>query len=245
MKKILIGCGVLVLLLGGFVGFILYQLWEPMVALGETWEQSIFALQELEERHPYDSETVTEFDAARFQVALDMRSDMRNPLRELHEAMIAIDKATVSSKLEAMTRGLDAVRVTFEIVVDELSAERMAPSELSHHMMCYWAAASSASAGGGDPAALAPLIEEYHTFRKLYAEVRDQGQNDLVPLEGRLSEVSEPFVTGAREWLETSGVFEPVDKEDLIAELVLLQLSDPSNGLTFVELTDEGALEDS
>lgn len=242
MKKILIGCGVLVLLLAGFVGYVLYQLWEPMKAFAETWEQSTFALMELEEQHPYDSETATEFNGPRFQAALDMRGDMRARLRELNDSMMAIEKAGLS--FDAITDGLDAFKLTAESVVDEMSAAKMAPSELSHHMMCYWAAASSASAGGGDPAKLAPLIEEFHTFRKLYGEVR-QRERDLVPLEDRLSEVTEPFVTGARDWLESSGVFEPVEKEDLIAELVLLQLSDPSNGLTLVEGTDEGAFEDS
>lgn len=239
MKKILIGCGVLLLLLAGGVGYLLYHLWEPTKALYETMEHSVLALEELNERFPYVAETVVEFDAERFETALGMRANLRVDFRQLATTMKDVDEAGVLP-IEAITAGLEAIQQTFESVVDELAGAQMSPSEFSHHMLCYWAAAASASAGGGNAAELAPLIEEYRSFRRLYAEAREENE-ELLPLEERLSEVPETLVAGVRDWLARSATFEPVEEGDLVVELILLQLSDPATGLTVVRETADGS----
>ena len=93
MKKLLIGCGVLVLLLLSGVGYIYYQMWPYVVAADEAKE----GLVRLEDRFPFDAEAQSLLDAERFATSLEIRIRIG---RELADSVSALQASAPTANFD-------------------------------------------------------------------------------------------------------------------------------------------------
>ena len=226
MKKLLIGCGILVLLFLGALGFLGYKLYPSAREMYDSIQSSTVAMEELDRRFPYDPQTADSFDQESFAEALAMRTELRGQMHLVSEIIEGAEHED-AGVLDSMAQVFSALSDAIDRLIVTLNSGSMGPTEFSHHMLTYWAAASSAAAGGGDASELASLIKEFETFKVLYSKKRDM-REDMLPLEQRLSEVDEALTAGARAYLATVPPSEPVSDEELAFDVELLQLTDPT-----------------
>ena len=239
MKKLLIGCGILFLLVVGVLGYVAYQIAPTFMDYYDTMTESAVALDELDRTYPYDPDTATEFQPERFELALGLRERILAALTDIPR-MIETAESGDMGVFEAVNAVLGTLGATYGSIVTNLSESGMSGSEFSHHMLTYWAAASSAAAGGADAEALAPLVEEYERLRGLYDQVREDAP-ELEPFEDQLSHVHEALVTGASALLAEHVAVVPRGEEELLLEIILLKISDPEFFMATLEGADGGA----
>ncbi|GJM21807.1 MAG: hypothetical protein DHS20C15_17220 [Planctomycetota bacterium] len=228
MKKLLIGCGIVaVLLLGalGYIGWKLAPAVQQLMNAGDALQESFV---ELNVRYPYDPEVETDFSVDRFQTALELRSELRVTLAGVAQSFEEIEKGELGF-FESVEAAFTAVTEPFEKSSQLLDQARMSPVEFTQHVLAYWAAAKSAHDGLGDQQALASLRANYELFAQTYAKAREDSE-DIPRLATLLEDVAPDQIAGAREYLEMNHDLAELGEAELVLELVMVQLSNPETG---------------
>jgi hypothetical protein len=185
MRKVLIGCGVLVLLAMGFIGYAGYRLGPSVSGWHKAWVEAVGELNTLDTLHPFDSAGRTQLDAERFEIMLDVRVRLADYFASVNESLRGIETdgkqddgpgwfELSSSLLETLTPMLHEFAVRLENA-------GMGPTEFSWHTRVLWAALARVDAGVAGPE-LEPLRGEYARFRENY-EKQAHHQDGMLPLD--------------------------------------------------------------
>ncbi|HVQ24851.1 MAG TPA: hypothetical protein VMV01_06730 [Planctomycetota bacterium] len=142
MKKVFIGCGIVVFiaLLAG--GYLVWGVWPSMSRLVEQWMAAADELDALDREYPFDPHAQEQLDPARFEQMLDVRVELADYF------------ATFTAQMEAMKQeheGQDAPGVIGQLrqvfdqiapVLTEVAARlreaKMSPQEFSFHTRVMW-----------------------------------------------------------------------------------------------------------
>ncbi len=211
MKKIFIGCGVLVLLVLGFLGYVAYQfvpVVQEAIATAERMQQDFTAL---DQDYPFDETQVEALDIERFSSVLELRIELAQELEllnadfekfgdDLEEKDLGIfDMGEFAGMLMS---GMSRVQGLTGSVPSLLRQREMSATELSWHCRVMWATLNLIDAGAADEQ-LEPLRGEFDTFSREYELMRKENNDNEMPV---LSEVIGEFDTKILE--EAKAVFE-------------------------------------
>jgi hypothetical protein len=185
MRKVLIGCGVLVLLALGFAGYVGYRLWPSVTALHQAWSDAMAELDALDERHPFDPAAQSELDAGRFDLMLDVRVHLADYFAEVDASLDDIKRKGEAEDgpgaIAQSSRMIEVMTPTVHEFAVRLEDARMGPTEFSRHTRVLWAALSRVDAGVAGPE-LEPLRGEFGRFRELYDQ-QARRQEQMRPLD--------------------------------------------------------------
>lgn len=227
MKKLLIGCGVIALLLVGGVSFVAWKLWPAAQEFMQSLEVVVDSMEELNDDYPYDPELRTDFDVERFADALVLRGALRGEFSDLANQVQALENDEELSFIERTAKGLRLIRTPFTAATTLLTDARMGPAEFVHHMLTYWSAARSAHDGLGDQVALAGVRARYEALADFHEQARQENP-ELPRLTKLLEPVSPAQTEGARGYLEQHRDVGELSNLDLLVEMMLLQLGNPN-----------------
>jgi hypothetical protein len=203
MRKVLIGCGVLVLLALGFAGYVGYRLWPSFTALHQAWSDAMAELDALDERYPFDPAAQTELDTGRFDLMLDLRVRLTDYFADVDASIKDIQRQGEADDgpgaLDRSSRMIAIMTPTVHEFAVRLEDARMGPTEFSWHTRVLWAALSRVDAGVAGPE-LEPLRGEFGRFREQYdQQARRQAQ--LRPLDEIVGSVPADLLVQAAEVL--------------------------------------------
>ncbi|MHC5210347.1 MAG: hypothetical protein ACYTG2_06490 [Planctomycetota bacterium] len=203
MRKVLIGCGVLVLLAMGFIGYVGYHLWPSVSGWHEAWIEAVGELDALDAQHPFDPEAQAELDVERFDLMLDVRVQLAEYFTEFHESLRDIEER---DNQEDEPGWLELSSSLFEIMSPmlhefamRLGNAGMGPTEFSWHTRVLWAALARVDAGVAGPE-LESLRGEYSRFREGY-ERQARQQAEMISLEDLVRSVPPEMLVQAAEVL--------------------------------------------
>jgi hypothetical protein len=184
MKKLFIGCGIVLLLLLCGVGYIVYQILPDVRDLQARMEAAAALLASLETSHPFDPLAQTQLDAPRFALALDVRAGLADDFAamedERQELMKRHDRDEDFGALDVVKGMVRTMAPMMERFASRLQQAQMSWPEFSWHTRLMWDCLLRLDAGVG-PAELEPLRGAYADFLASY----DRARKDL-DLEGEL-----------------------------------------------------------
>lgn len=184
MKKLFIGCGILVLLFVGVLGYGAYQLYPDYEVLQERWTMAIGQFEQLERTYPFEAEAQSQLDSPRFADVLDMRVEMAEYLRETVRSLDAAfgedETGEDLGMIESFRMLLRATREPPIVFADHLATAAMGPTEFSWYTRVLWACLRRVDQGAGE-AELGDLRGTFEDFETFYAGQRQQN-NELPPL---------------------------------------------------------------
>jgi hypothetical protein len=203
MKKVFIGCGVVVLLGLIAIGYLAYRIAPDIQRLNKEWQAAIAVLESLDERFPFDPKAQTELDVARFDQMLDVRLGLGEYLKGLEQQVEELEQA------EAEDRGPGFVGTIKEVIgqlspvltqfATRLEAASMSWQEFAWHTRVLWGALARIDAGLGNPE-LDALRGEYKKFDAHYEAVRRE-QGELPPLKDLLADLPPEALVAAEQVL--------------------------------------------
>lgn len=202
MKKLFIGCGIIVLVALGLLGYFGYQVWPDLMALKDANERFVQRLDDLDQQHAFDPDEPGPFDPERFAAVLDLRVDFR---REFQERLGELERLEQQEEkpglLETVSASFQALREISETVPTYLEATGMGPTEFEYHVRLLWATLESVGAGlGGDE--LTPLRTRYADLREAMPGLR-RDFKQLKPLDEIVGTFDTAVVATARDILST------------------------------------------
>ncbi len=185
MKKLFIGCGIVVLLLLGAAGFLVWRFWPEIRSMHEQAEASIARLNELEVAHPFDPAAQAHLDTVRFARALDLRVDLCDDLVRMGEEMDELKRKVDSGEsdlgvFEVVSLQLRALADVLPHFAGRLAAAEMSWPEFAWHTRVLWATLYRVSLGVGSPS-LEPLRDDYARFKDAYERAARESEG-LPPL---------------------------------------------------------------
>ncbi len=190
MKKLFIGCGIVVLLIVAVLGYITYQVYPQVKEWQSQWETAFTQLQALEREHPFDAQAqlAAPLDARRFEASLALRADLADRLTRVGETF----KTVVGKDSEGESLGVvDLLREMFRTATPllpdfqaRLAEQQMSWPEFAFYTRLLWACLYRVDAGVGPPE-LASLRGAYEKLNQNYETLRadNNGGKDLPPLE--------------------------------------------------------------
>lgn len=168
MNKLLLGCLVLLVLLVGGAGFVVYQVAPAFMEAGERVQAAQVELQELDAQHPFDVAT-TSFDAGRFATFLQLRAELKGELAELTERMEALRHGDTGFLDTLRSFAAQGAQI-FELLPRQLAAASMGPTEFGYHSRLLQAALAAPGSG--------PLATDFANraseFKGAYSEIAKQ-----------------------------------------------------------------------
>ncbi len=186
MKKIFIGCGVLALIVLGFLGYFAYQ-FVPMI------QEAIAAFEELgtelialEEEFPFDPAEVDQLDRDRFAAALDLRRTFADRLErsvsdfEEYGRTVDEEETGIFDIADVMGGAAQQFLPVLREIPARLREEQMAPSELAWSTRVLWAELRNIENGTrGDEFEM--FEGRFDGFRGAYDVLRNRDDNDELP----------------------------------------------------------------
>jgi hypothetical protein len=167
MRKLFIGCGVVVALLLAGLG---YVTWRMYPAAKQFYEQYTLAIQELEKldaEHPFDPQAQSRLDTVRFASMLEVRRSVTAEIQETNAALDRVRRENKVGLIGQMTQTLDAFSSVLPIYVERMRDIQTGPSEFSWHCRLLWTVLARVDAGAADPE-LDPLKNQYTRFKDTY-----------------------------------------------------------------------------
>ena len=168
-KALFIGCGVILLIIVGGLGFLGWTFYGPIKAIYDQWEVDQPRFAALEDRFPFDVEAQTQLHIDRFTTHLDLRVSLVNYARALE---LEIDGALNDDSIGF----IDQLRAPFERiqgltsqVATQFEEAGMSLSEFAYYSRVLWATLRNLDEGSGG-SALVPLRGRYSQLRHAYEE---------------------------------------------------------------------------
>lgn len=166
MKKILIGCGVLVLLVIVGFGVLAWSVKDEIASMTKEMTASAAQLHELDDEHPFTPPaTAADFDERRFLLSLDARSAMMTELGALDEQFKALENGDLGffeTITQSMKVGMQAGGAVYDAIAAGLAQVDMGPDEFVYHTKVLWASLKAVDAElGGE--SLAPYRSVFTT----------------------------------------------------------------------------------
>ena len=200
MKKIFIGCGIVVLLILGIVGFLVYEFGADIRAIQEQAEQAVARINALDAKVPFDPAAQTSLDTDRFTTALEVRADLTDELVRIGEDLEEMKRKEDAGETDLgwMAMGhaiIGSMTNVMPMFADRLEAAPMSWPEFSWHTRLLWSVLYRVDIGMGEPD-LEPLRNSYTTFKDRYDELRRE-EKSLPELRDLLGEFPAPLLASA------------------------------------------------
>ena len=206
MKKLFIGCGIVVLLLLGGLMFLAYEFGPDIRALQTQAKAALASINALQTAHPFDAAAQSSLDAERFQVALDVRAQLADDLVQLGNAMEDLQRKEDSGESDLGWRGmahqmLGSVTGIMPRFAERLTTAQMSWPEFAWYTRVLWSVLYRVDIGVGEPG-LEPLRGSYTTFKTKYDALR-RDQKGLPELRDLLGEFPPAVLSAAAEVMGT------------------------------------------
>ena len=215
MKKVLIGCGILVVLLLAALGVGVYLVAPGVMDMMRQWTEAAEEMKALDQQHPFDEAAEGAFDELRFASTLDARAGVIRGIRTREAAFEEVADGDELSIRETLTEGLGVAAPMLTDLADALAAAQMGPAEFVYHTRVLWAALQRVDAGLGPPE-LEPLRGIYENMAKQY-EASTKFDPNAKPLAEVLGEVDRAITDSAMEVMasKVSTIEEALDEVGL------------------------------
>ncbi len=185
MKKLFIGCGIVVLLLLAGAGLLVWSLWGDFRQLQVQTEQAFVRLDELRTRHPFDGEHLEQLDGERFARALDLRATLASDFRAIEDRIRELDRKREAGEdgggfLDVLRSSLREFSEVLPNLAQRLDEAQMSWPELSWHSRVLWSVLHRIDVGAAE-AELAPLKGTWDEYSALYEQLARE-QRGMRPL---------------------------------------------------------------
>ncbi|MHC4844520.1 MAG: hypothetical protein ACYTCU_00010 [Planctomycetota bacterium] len=210
MKKLFIGCGVLVVLILGVLGWAVYQVY-PDASEGQELIAAAFTkLEELDQSYPFEAEPKTQLDGQRFVKVLEIRVDQATYLRGVVDDLGALaeqfEEGEEPGWIDSFKLIIRATRQSFLLMgeastkfAENLAAAQMGPKEFAWNTKVLWACLRRVDQGAGEPG-LDDLRGRFDEFEVFYVEQRENNK-DLPVLGELIGNVSPAAIAQASDLL--------------------------------------------
>ena len=201
MKKVLIGCGVVVLLGLLFFGYVAYRLWPNVTNMQEQWAAAGDELTALERDYPFDVQAQQDLDPARFGRMLDVRVELADYFTGVGERMEAMEQAHGADDgpgwIGTLQGFFDQIAPVLTEVTTRLRSAEMSPQEFAFHNRVMWAVLARVDDNlAGEE--LEELRGRYKRFEELYETMR-KDQPQLLALKDLLAGLPPAAVKSAEQ----------------------------------------------
>jgi len=230
MKKILIGCGVVLLLVVGGLGYVAYVLAGDVKAVMVAIDRATSELERLDERYAYDERTAT-LDTQGFLRMLDVREVLAERMQEVGTELEAYAGAAADDGPGLLDMAKWVLRTAPDLLgsfTRALEAERMGPTEFGAYTRIMWIALRRIDASADDVSTLRGL---YGDHKELYERETDRNYPDALPFDELLGDAPHPVVEAATEILRAHA--------DRVREVLRYTTLDPFFMLMPIEASDE------
>jgi hypothetical protein len=176
MKRIFIGCGIVVLLLLGGIGFLAWRFWPHMQDFKAKTEQAAARLSALNVSAPFDPSAIASLDAGRFAAALDLRAQICDDLKGANERLSKLqDKDADIGMLAGMQLTITELGDMTPRFAERLEAAHMSWPEFAWHTRLFWSVLQRVGLGAGDPR-LTELSGAYKHLDEVYEQEREHAE---------------------------------------------------------------------
>jgi hypothetical protein len=176
MKRIFIGCGIVVLLLLGGIGFLAWRFWPELQDFRKKNDEAVARLNALTISAPFDPAGISSLDTSRFAAALDIRAQVCTDLKAANERLSKLnDPDDQPGMLEGMSLTLHELTSMMPRFADRLEAAHMSWPEFAWHTRLFWRVLQRISLGAGEPR-LAELQDSYSRLEKVYDQEREHAE---------------------------------------------------------------------
>lgn len=190
MKKVFIGCGIVVLIGLLAVGYLTYAVWPNASKFVQQWMAASDELNALDREYPFDPRAQTELDPARFEQMLDVRVQLADYFATFTAQMEAMKQQQQNeggpSFIGQLQRVFDQIAPVLTEVAARLREAKMSPQEFAFHTRVMWgvlARVDSNLAGEG----LKDLHGRYTKFKEDYEALQRDESNHLEKLDSLLA----------------------------------------------------------
>jgi hypothetical protein len=188
MRKLFIGCGVVILVIVALGAWFSAPLWPTFSRWHSEWNASIEELNALDDRYPFDIEAQTHLDPARFATMLDLRVELTEYFLDIHDELMDLDRRYEADEVgfvEVFKTAFERLTPIWNVFHDELDDARMGRTEFAWLTRVLWASLARVDAGVADPE-LQPLRDSYNRYKAIYDELVRQDRT-RPPLQELLS----------------------------------------------------------
>jgi hypothetical protein len=191
MKKLFIGCGIVVLLLLGGIMFLFWEFGSDIRALQAQAQAALASLNALDKAHPFDAAAQTSLDSERFLAALDIRAQLAEDLVQLGDNMQELQRKEDAGESdigwrEMVHRMIGSVTGIMPKFAERLTAAQMSWPEFAWYTRVLWSVLYRVDIGVAEPG-LEPLRNSYTNFKSKYDALR-RDQKGLPELRDLLGE---------------------------------------------------------
>jgi hypothetical protein len=202
MKKLFIGCGIVVLLLLGGLMFLAWEFGADIRALQAQAQAALASINAVGQAHPFDAAAQSTLDKERFQTALDVRAQLADDLVALGEQMEELQRKEDAGESELgwrqmVHRMIGSVTGIMPKFAERLSSAQMSWPEFAWHTRVLWSVLYRVDIGVAEPG-LEPLRNSYSTFKSRYDALR-RDQKGLPELRDLLGEFPPAVLSAAAE----------------------------------------------
>lgn len=202
MKKLFIGCGIVVLLLLGGLMFLAWEFGADIRALQAQAQAALASINEVGKAHPFDAAAQTSLDKERFQTALDVRAQLADDLVALGDEMQELQRKEDAGESDIgwrqmVHRMIGSVTGIMPGFAQRLTAAQMSWPEFAWHSRVLWSVLYRVDIGVAEPG-LEPLRNSYSTFKSKYDALR-RDQKGLPELRDLLGEFPPDVLSAAAE----------------------------------------------
>lgn len=202
MKKILLGCGVVVLLVLGVGGYFGYLIWPEAKGLLTTLDRVLAELEELDARHPYDPDAAS-LDPQRFLAMLAVREAVAAQLERVGHDIDAFARSSADDEgpgmLAVIQETLRALTTLADAFPPELARARMGQTEFAAHTRTLWSVLRRIDTS---TLAIPPLRGLYADMKARYRLEVDRNFPDAPPLDELIGDVPHPVLETATALVE-------------------------------------------
>ena len=201
MKKVLIGCGVVVLLALLFFGYLAYRLWPNVMNMQEQWAAASAELTALDRDYPFDVQAQQDLDPQRFGRMLDVRVELADYFTGVGERWTAMEQAHEAEDgpgfIDELKGVIDQIAPVLTEVTTRLRAAEMSPQEFGFHNRVLWAVLARVDDNlAGEE--LEELRGRYTRFEEVYEAMRKE-QPQLMALKDLLAGLPPAAVKSAEQ----------------------------------------------
>ena len=190
MKKVFIGCGIVVLVGLLAAGYLAYAVWPNATRFVQQWLAALDELNALDREFPFDPKAQTQLDPARFEQMLDVRVQLAD-----YFATFTAEMDTLRQQQEAeggpsfigrFRQAFDQMAPVLTEVAARLREAKMSPQEFAFHTRVMWGVLARVDSNltGKD---LDALRGRYTKFKDDYEALRRDERNRLEPLDQLLA----------------------------------------------------------
>ena len=199
MKKVFIGCGIVVLIALLGVGYLTYAVWPNASKFVQQWMAASDELNALDHEYPFDPRAQTQLDRARFEQMLDVRVQLADYFATFTAEMEAMkQKDDGPGFIGQLQQVFDQIAPVLTEVAARLREAQMSPQEFAFHTRVMWGVLARVDSNlTGEN--LKDLRGRYTKFKDDYEKLQHDERNQLAKLDDLLASLPPEALKTAEE----------------------------------------------